>query len=227
MVKRILYRKKKAHRKRRIPRNPSVVTEGLQVADRTRCKLVYFGQKTFTAAGLVQSYQFNGNSLFDPDAAVGGNQPGGFDQWCGFYNRYRVLACKIQCTIVQLGSAAGNSCQLVLVPSDDSVTTAAQGTVVNSMNQYAQTRFTNTNAGSGGVVVLKSYMTTKRIMGIRTEAVDSENTLSALISGNPADVWAFVIQSYPLDGASTMNAILDVKLTYYAEMFSRKALAGS
>jgi hypothetical protein len=30
-----------------------------------------------------------------------------------------------------------------------------------------------------------------------------------------------------LDGASTMNAILDVKLTYYAEMFSRKALAGS
>lgn len=206
----------------------SVATEGMVVPDRARMKLRYFGQKQFNITlGGNQYYSFNANSFFDPDGAVGGGQPVGFDQWSAFYNYYRVRACKFKCTIIQASSTAANVTQLILLPTSDTSGTTSQSIIVNAQQPYAKTRFTNVQSGSGGVVTLKSYMSTKRILGLTKAMTDGDDQLQAIVSTNPARVWYWVVGSVALDGTSTLNAYMDFTMTMYGEFYSRKPLAAS
>jgi len=62
--------------------------------------LVYpFAFTSSSVTGNSWSWQFRINSLFDPDFTGGGQQPTTFDQWMTLYDRYRVLAAEVDCTI--------------------------------------------------------------------------------------------------------------------------------
>lgn len=57
--------------------------------------LRYFETVTLNAGiGVIASNVFRANSLFDPNVAVGGHQPRGFDQWMAFYGKGIVLGSK-------------------------------------------------------------------------------------------------------------------------------------
>lgn len=61
-----------------------------------RAVLRYCDQHTLTSsAGLLSSYVYRANSLFDPNFTGTGHQPMGFDQWSLLYNHYVVLGAKI------------------------------------------------------------------------------------------------------------------------------------
>lgn len=45
-----------------------------------------------TLANSVSTTTFRFNSLFDPDATIGGHQPYGFDQWMAMYTRFTVVS---------------------------------------------------------------------------------------------------------------------------------------
>ncbi len=56
------------------------------------------------ASGVVQNstgfYVFRAASLYDPDYALGGHQPRGFDQLAAIYGEYRVNRATIECRFV-------------------------------------------------------------------------------------------------------------------------------
>lgn len=66
---------------------------------------------------LGNSYSaiMNLNSVFDPNSALGGHQPYGYDQLTPIYNRYRVIACSYvincynQATAIRFGCLPSNS----------------------------------------------------------------------------------------------------------------------
>ncbi len=88
----------KKYSRKAIPKTPkAVICYCPQVCpDVMRVQLKYNGRKTSNGGGTVniEDYIFRGNSCFDPDFAVGGDQPLGFDEWSALYRRYRVIACK-------------------------------------------------------------------------------------------------------------------------------------
>lgn len=58
-----------------------------------------YSQAVQTNVGVAYNYQFNLNSIFDPDRTGTGHQPYGHDTVATLYNRYRVISCSyvLQC----------------------------------------------------------------------------------------------------------------------------------
>jgi len=229
------YKKLEKHKRKRVSRiHRGMVTAyqnngpgGAIVADRQRCKLKYVGQKLFSATGLPQYYSFRGNDIFDTDVALGGNQPSGYDQWAGFYNKYRVLACKADFTVNQFASTNGNVCQLVLLPTTDYTGTVLQTIITNSQQPYAITKYTNVNQGAGAIIRMRSYKSSAKMFGVTKDTVQNDDPYAALINADPAETWEWVIGQVPMDGASTMSAFMSFTITYYVEFFDRKPLGAS
>ena len=54
-----------------------------------QCSIVYTG-----SSGMI-THSFSANGLYDPNLAVGGHQPMGFDEQMAIYDHYCVLGAKI------------------------------------------------------------------------------------------------------------------------------------
>lgn len=75
---------------------------------RKKAFLPYFDYNTVTAgAGVVGSYVFSCNGLYDPNITGVGHQPMGFDQMMTFYDHYTVLRAKIIIDFLYI-SGSGN-----------------------------------------------------------------------------------------------------------------------
>ena len=62
-------------------------------------KLPYFENFSLSNAANPNSQaNWNLNSIWDPNAALGGHQAAGCNQWGQFYNRYRVIGVKVRLT---------------------------------------------------------------------------------------------------------------------------------
>lgn len=65
-------------------------------------------------------HQFSLNSLYDPDITGAGHQPRYFDQWGGFYDRYRVNGAKLE---LDFSEGTGEGIAIYVWPSARSSTT--------------------------------------------------------------------------------------------------------
>jgi len=55
------------------------------------------------AAGAIVAYEYRANGMYDPECAVGGHQPYGFDQLMAKYNHFTVLKSTCQVEMVGVG----------------------------------------------------------------------------------------------------------------------------
>mgnify|MGYP000665845920 FL=1 len=83
--------KRKTRRRRRVNIPRSLFPKNKLVS----LRYVWQGALDASAGGLA-SKQFNLNGMYDPEVAVGGHQPRGFDQLMAAYNRYCVVSVKAQ-----------------------------------------------------------------------------------------------------------------------------------
>lgn len=70
-------------------------------------KLRYVDEIALTSpavTGLSAAWGFRANGCYDPNAAVGGHQPKGFDQWMALYSHFNVLGSK--CTVRLAGTGS-------------------------------------------------------------------------------------------------------------------------
>ncbi len=162
---------------------------------------------------------FRGNGAFDPDSTGGGQQPGGFDQWSGLYSHYRVLASSIELNIVNEAAVAT---QVTVFPTLSNVTptTYQNSTVIPYKKQILL-------SGKGGRdnAFIKNYITTSKIVGLSSMAINAEDDFQVLISANPANQWFWGIFSSSLDGTTDINIDYTVNVTYYIRFEDRVQVA--
>lgn len=124
-------------KRKRVPQNPhsarsirrrmasSMVTASANKIPRTlrefpsqmRVKLrycaVFQAPISATAAGAAPGYvaSFRANSVFDPDAAIGGVAATGFSQWSTFYQKYLVVGSKMSMRVMDqdTGTSTGGT----------------------------------------------------------------------------------------------------------------------
>lgn len=197
-------------------------TPGEIMPDRFFCKMGYQDHGRFTnAVGTIDSDAYSGNGIWDANLQIGGLQPPGFDQFSLFYDNYRVYASK--CFIEFVNGSNVTTPQVAVVPANI-LTLPAYLTVDEIFgNNLAKTAIMSIAGGSKDRLVIKSFMSTSKMIGISLVKAE-ENAAGGSGAGgsNPNLSWQWLIYCYSLGG--TLNLEYIVQLTYYVEWFNRKLL---
>lgn len=184
-----------------------------------------------SVADVPAHYTMNGNSLYDPDAGLGGQQPRWFDTLCGAnggtqpYTRYQVNASKITVTIWQdptLTGTVGSVAGIVSVLPYRSPTTTP--TSFKEIMERAFIRYVNVNnANSSKPLVVKHFAKTKALWQ-GTSAIGGDSDFSGSYNGNPSNGWLWDINCcnvIPSGGVSGLFGVyINIKVKYYAKFWS-------
>lgn len=211
------YNRKRFYRKRKYHGPSKYVNRSMLVLpDRYFAKLKYCRTQNVTGAS-PQYFTFNGNSAYDPENATGGGQPVGFDQLIGLYDGFRVRGCKIVVKAIGVSGSHAPTKILIIPTNDGNAITNFDST---ECQPYVRSSVT---AGYGGpLTVIKNYISTRKILGIKD--ISNASQYAGSSSANPATLWFWIVAFQLLAGGSITALSVDYQLTYYTEFFDRKVL---
>ncbi len=173
-----------------------------------------------TVAGSNQIFRLN--SIFDPNAAVGGTQPYGYDTLSTLYNRYRVL--KARWRVIFAAATAGY--QAVVVPVNGALSSPVSDlTTLTSASMVPFAKYVNYNVGAmppkvGGKMALNV------LGGVARMEYLTDDRFEAQIGANPAEVISLNIGVYNPSGG-TITIAYFVELHYEVDLHDPISLAPS
>jgi hypothetical protein len=196
-------------------------TKSLVFPDRIMVKLPYFENFSLSnAANPNGQANWNLNSIYDPNAALGGHQAAGVNQWSQFYNRYRVLGVKMRLTYHTSPEGGAPAVVWASVTNGTNVT----GGSFEQLEQSHQVIRNINPAGQPTTTIIK-YYNMPRITGRTLAQYMSDDRYQAVLgSANPAEVITLVtgVRSI-LPGAITAPTVYgQLHLTFFCELFDRK-----
>lgn len=190
--------------------------------DVMRVRLPYVRLGNFTGIGIVEEV-FRGNGMFDPEVAVGGNQPLGFDEWSNLYRRYRVLASKL--TIRVSSGDSVDATMMFVVPLNSSGSIGNRQELLENEKAKKQILGIQTSQNRG---VLSYYMPSNKIRGVSESAVKNEIDYSALTTADPQLQWYWHAGIVDVSSSGdTISSDVYIEIEYYVEFFDRATLTRS
>ncbi len=189
--------------------------------ERVLTKLRYCTEGIIQASAIkqIEDIVIRANSVFDPEYAVGGGQPLGFDQITPLYGAYRVHACKVKFTVCNNSSAAMNFC---LLPTKES--TSFLNYLDACEQPHAKAKSISAKGGAD-LAVLANKQLSKKILGLKELDDDEE----ADVTTNPDNQWFFHLitstQQWP--SSTYLDYSYKIEVIYNVEFFERKAVARS
>lgn len=144
--------------------------------ERYACKLRYCETVTLNPAqyGLAVTSVFRANDLYDPNSAIGGHQPMGFDQLQIFYNHFIVTGSKIRMTPVNEGTANSDGCYYGIALTDQGNRVAGmsmEAIMENDNTTKAIRRVGQLQATTGtitGRATAKKYFSLKKFFNVKS-----------------------------------------------------------
>lgn len=178
-------------------------------------KMRYVDQIELYSASSVPyvGYFWRANGIYDPQVALGGHQPLGYDQWHTFYNHYVVLGSKITVNFVKTGTA-GTVVPLaccVLLCDDTTLTPTLMSTTLEQGLAKYKLMSTSINLGPQQVTVVKKF-SAKRFFNV-TDVKDNIKTLGASFGADPTEGAYFLIiagspgTDTPIEGVTAVLTI--------------------
>jgi hypothetical protein len=164
--------------------------------------------------GVGTQSLFRLNSIFDPNSAVGGHQPYGYDQLAALYNRYRVLRTKWKVTF---GNQSG-SYDICVVPVNGAL--AAPVTTNTTFETACEVPYAYQKVQGGGgapTVIISNEMPLNKLGGVKLSEYLDDDRFEAQIGANPAEVINLVIATYN-GTAATIVASYTVELWYEVDL---------
>lgn len=183
-----------------------------------------------TSTNTPINYTIRGNSPYDPDYAVGGNQPRWYDTFLGAqntdapYGKYICYGSKIIMTVYQdptLGGSTGSVMGLVsIIPSQDA---SGYPSSQREMTERSFSRFKPIgNANASRPILIKHFAKTKNMyMGSDVDSLQ----FAGAYNGNPTWEWFWLISAcniipYINAGANGLfSCYVDIKVKYYCKFF--------
>ena len=194
--------------------------------------LTYWDQKQFTTsttAGLLnptaQIYRLTG--LFDPDVTGTGHQPYFYDQWCTFYDRYRVISATWTVTAYQdLGGSDTTRYLTAKMYSSNESIGALDETIEALENKSFKKKLMYDRDANGGrppTITLSGKVNSQAF-----HPSQNVGSLGALCSANPATMVNLGIGYGNANGSGTATAtgmIVMVRIKFRV-MFSEPKVVG-
>jgi len=172
-----------------------------------------------SVSGVVNSYVFAANGLFDPDITSTGHQPMGFDQMMLSYNHYCVLSSRIVCTFKNVSGSPATVC--VTAQANNTPITVIDQIIEFGANEHTVLESKNV---SGSVKVLDVRTTTRRFEG-KPIPMNDPNLCGELLT-NPTELQYYHVQCWDTAGNS-LSVAVDVLIEYRAVFFEPRELTES
>lgn len=166
--------------------------------------------QTFSSIGVAMDVRFRLNSIFSPDATGAGHQPLGRDQYAVFYNRYRVLKCKVTVIATPIFGIT-KPWKLIVVPDNITTTYTLPDTALEQQNAVVLQG--TKNGQFAGVKYVKTYYP-HLITGVNKKEYQDDR-FQAVFGSNPAE--DIILHLVVANGDNTYPASGDVNFTYLAE----------
>lgn len=185
------------------------------IPSRQICKMKY-SQAVQTNVGSAYNYQFNLNSIYDPDRTGTGHQPYGHDTMATLYNRYRVISCSYV-----LQAYSGDAIRFGCVPQNDPTT---YGTIAELAEQPRGKFKVQIPGGSPSKITGKVYL--PALTGRNKAQYTADDRYQALTGASPAELMTLNLTALTLVETGTITN-WTVTLEYVVEFFDPKLLAQS
>lgn len=182
------------------------------IAQRYICKMKY-SQAVQLNINNNYLYQFNLNSLFDPDRTGTGHQPYGFDQLSNLYNRYRVIGCYYTVSAYAVGSPL----RVVTLPSNDAT---AGWNNVSEVCENPRAKWKLQIPG-GPAQIIKGYVSLPSLMGRNNQEYRADDRFQAQVTVSPSELAVLNIGAGTLSDSS-FTADVVVTLHFVTEFFDLK-----
>lgn len=175
---------------------------------------------TFTIGSTQPTYQFNLNSLYDPDLTSFGHQPYGRDQMALLYSKYRVYGVSYMISGYQAG---GQAIRIACIPTS---TTAPPTPNLSSVIEQPRSKYI-TQLPGGGRAVLKGYVNLPSLIGMSRRAYSSNPDTAALSSSNPIEAMVLTVMAQSLVDTTLDSSNINLTLTFHCEWFDPIAFSTS
>lgn len=166
----------------------------------------YVEQVSFSiVAGVAFAYQFNLNSIFDPNFTGAGHQPMGHDQIEQLYTKYRVNSVRYEVVpFIQNGT----NCNLFVGPINNS------SPPTSGFKEYPQTQFRQLGgSNTSSEDTMKGYVKLWELASTTQSKYNADDQYSALMSADPAEKMLLTI--YCDDLLTVNNATVLATVTMY------------
>lgn len=183
---------------------------------RLRYHLLFELSNTASPGGIAYN-TFNLNSLYDPNASVGGAQPRFYDQLfsaSGPYLNYRVMGARIKVRFINDNTSAGALSHVGVFIRDGS---AGNVSTVNEPIELPNNTFRileTMNAGNQHTLITK-YVNIANEMNV-AQVQDNEDG-QAQYNANPADMICADVWFRPLDLVTGTTIYADVTIDYIVQ----------
>lgn len=183
------------------------------------CKLPYVMSEpgnAFTGSTGGSTY-IRLNSLYDPEYAVGGEQPLYYDQFTAMYDKYRVLGCKYSITVWNNSDVRTKVC---VMPS----ISAALGfnSIEDAMAQpWSKHRHISIQNNANSQSTITGYINIRKVLGKKSLYDDID---ASLYNTDPAQPVYLYLLAEANDQTTNINLGYTIKCTFYAELYKKKQL---
>ncbi len=185
-------------------------------------KLRYATSVTFDpSAGATQNIFILANGLFDPEVALGGHQPLGFDQYMSFYDHFKVESSHITAYFQPTtGNVVFQTICSISVDDDQTANTSSNNIIEQGLATW---KIGNVGAGNEIVTLRKSFNSKRFFMNQSSSA----NLVGSALS-DPSELANYNVSVGPMDGVSDVEEVKCFIVVDYIVTFSeRKTLAQS
>lgn len=198
-----------------------LVNRSLQpISQRYICRMKYAENVLRTSVGGPATYEFNLNSIYDPNRTGTGHQPYGHDQFSGLYNRYRVISCSYAISAIDTN---GKYIQVAAIPANEPITF----TGIDSATENPRCRYI-TQAPNAALKTLKGTVYMPSLVGRSKAQYMADDRYQAQFGNNPSELAILNIAAQTLSGsADNMSIAFNITLTYTVEVFDVKNQAQS
>lgn len=175
-----------------------------------------------TSGGVTGLYQFNLNSIFDPDRTGIGHQPYGRDQYAALYNRYRVFNCSYRITGIDVLN--NQAVSLVAIPTNTVSVAYPDGATAR---EQPRAKYIVQYPGAPAKVLQgNSYLPS--LMGRTRAQYMADDNYQAQVGTNPGEFGLLnIVVSNVDDQAIPLVVACTVEMTFTVEWFDAITLPSS
>lgn len=158
------------------------------------------------------------NSMLDVDVTTAGNQvPIGVAGYTGFYQSYRVYACRVNIIACGTSTTNPNTAAIIAIGAGSDATT----TYTSPLEAASDGEYTSRVIQSGSLARMTRYFTIADVFGVNKQTVRDDAAYGAVLTSNPSNTAFMYLLLASLDLLTPVDVDVRVTMEFYVSFYDR------